>query len=77
MEHDTYETGDINAPAAILDRNGEVVLSLCKICGGAESSMPTECPGFRLSVLQLEDISDGLLDFRSGRMVDASNHASV
>lgn len=42
MEHKLYETGDRGAPASILDWNGEVVLSLCKVCGGAEGDMPTE-----------------------------------
>ena len=44
MNHELYKTGDAGAPAAILDRNGEVTLSLCKVCGGAEGAMPTKCP---------------------------------
>lgn len=24
------------------------ILSLCKVCGGAEASMPTQCPGERM-----------------------------
>ena len=63
MNHQMYETGDRDAPSAILDRNGEVVLSLCKICGGAEGAMPTDCPGTTISGQQLDDIYAGRLDF--------------
>lgn len=34
--HQYYRTGDKDAPSQICDRNGEVVLSLCKHCGLAE-----------------------------------------
>lgn len=37
--HELFETGDICAPREILDRNGEVVLALCKKCGKAESEL--------------------------------------
>jgi hypothetical protein len=30
--HDLYKDGDENIPEVILDRNGQVVLSVCKIC---------------------------------------------
>ena len=36
MEHDLYERSDPDAPDVIRDRNGEVVLGLCKRCGRAE-----------------------------------------
>lgn len=39
MQHKLYETGDHGVPSAIIDRNGDVVLDLCKICGGAEAAM--------------------------------------
>jgi hypothetical protein len=29
----------------MLDRNGEVVLALCKVCGQAEGELQTYCPG--------------------------------
>ena len=34
-----YKTGDQDAPKSILDRNGEVVLSMCKVCGKAEGEI--------------------------------------
>ncbi len=58
MKHQLYETGDNDCPKEILDRNGEVALSLCRICGGAESSLPKECPGRKLSGEELDKISD-------------------
>ena len=64
MKHRLYVTEDHGAPSTILDRNGEVVLSLCKVCGGAEGAMPTDCPGRALSEQQLDDIYAGRLDYR-------------
>lgn len=43
MEHQLYKTGDENCPQSILDRNGEVVLNLCKLCGKAESELEQYC----------------------------------
>lgn len=40
--HDLWKTRDIGKPQAILDRNGEVVLALCKRCGKAESDLTAE-----------------------------------
>lgn len=34
--HILYEQGDKDAPRAICDSNGDVVLSLCRICGAGE-----------------------------------------
>lgn len=69
MNHVLYETGDHGAPTTILDRNGAVVLSLCKVCGGAEGAMPTDCPGEALSGQQMDDIYAGRLDYRGGAWV--------
>lgn len=41
-------------------------LSLCTICGGAEGSMPTECPGRPLTMKEDDDIYNGKLDFING-----------
>lgn len=45
MKHRLWETGDARAPAVILDRNGEVTLDLCKVCGQGEADLADECPG--------------------------------
>lgn len=41
--HDLYQTGDDDAPDAIKDRNGEVVLGLCRRCGKGESLLIEPC----------------------------------
>ena len=63
MKHQLYETSDKDRPMSICDSNGEVVLALCKICGGGESSLSTNCPSRKLSMEELDKISVGKLDF--------------
>ncbi|MBC8741853.1 hypothetical protein F6X40_35485 [Paraburkholderia sp. UCT31] len=41
--HLLYKTGDADAPPQVLDRNGEVVLGLCRVCGRAESELEESC----------------------------------
>ena len=42
--HNLYKTGDSFIPDKIKDRNGEVVLQMCKICGKAENELNSnEC----------------------------------
>lgn len=45
MRHLLYQTGDAGAPNSIKDRNGEVVLQQCKVCGFAERelALAAEC----------------------------------
>lgn len=47
MKHQIYTNADKDAPKAIKDRNDDVVLSMCKVCGGAETELVDhpECPG--------------------------------
>jgi hypothetical protein len=42
-------------------------LSLCKVCGGAESSMPTECPGAKMTPEQAAAVQAGTIDFQGGQ----------
>lgn len=42
-EHDLYRTGDPDAPEVIKDRNGEVVLALCRRCGRGECELERPC----------------------------------
>lgn len=42
-QHRLYETGDEDAPGQIRDRNGEVVLGLCRDCGRAEIELSEPC----------------------------------
>lgn len=41
--HDLYKTGDHDAPYTIKDRNGEVVLGLCRNCEKAEIELSEPC----------------------------------
>lgn len=42
-QHDIFKTGDANVPSAITDRNGEIVLACCKVCGKAEAGLDEPC----------------------------------
>jgi hypothetical protein len=42
-------------------------LSLCNVCGGAEGSLPTECPGVRMTEQQEELVYAGVLNFIDGQ----------
>lgn len=44
-EHVLYETSDEDAPESIKDRNGEVVLDMCRVCGKAEAELNRACGG--------------------------------
>jgi len=63
MKHILYETKDKDCPRNICDSNREVVLSLCKVCGGAEGAMPTNCPGRKITSDELDAIYAGNLNF--------------
>jgi hypothetical protein len=41
--HDLYKDGDPKIPKQVLDRNGQVVLGLCKRCGKAECELDQPC----------------------------------
>lgn len=57
LEHDLYMKGDPDAPAAIKDANGEVVLGLCRRCGRAEAELAEPCV-LRTSAERLGLMSD-------------------
>lgn len=50
MGHNLWKDGDRGIPEALLDRNGQVVLGMCRICGKAEIELDEEC---------LRDFQDG------------------
>lgn len=41
-------------------------LKHCKICGGAEGSLPTDCPGVKMTPEQDDAVYQGLLDYTGG-----------
>ncbi len=63
LAHVLYEGFDDEAPEQIKDSNGEVCLALCKVCDGAECSLPTNCPGRKITFEEGELICNGELDF--------------
>lgn len=42
-DHVLYETGDTDVPDSIMDRNGDVVLALCRKCGKGEVQLDGPC----------------------------------
>lgn len=47
--HVLWKKGDENIPAHITDRNGDVTLGLCKVCGRAEAELEHGCIGERFA----------------------------
>ena len=42
-------------------------LFLCAVCGGAEGSLASECPGFKMPADLETAICAGAIDYRNGR----------
>lgn len=70
MKHKLYEDGDKDTPIYIKDRNGQVVLAMCKVCGLAEGGLTTDCPGQPCN--KGEDVYCGKIDFIDGKWVKKS-----
>lgn len=51
VSHELFQTGDIGCPEQALDRNGEVVLGVCKNCGRVESELAEPCDNRTLTNL--------------------------
>ena len=43
VSHELFQTGDPGCPEQALDRNGEVVLGVCKNCGRVEAELDDHC----------------------------------
>lgn len=52
-------------------------LFLCTVCGGAESSLTTDCPGTPLTKEQDAAVSAGTLDYKYGKWVHQDNQAVI
>lgn len=44
-------------------------LAYCKVCGGAEASLPTECPGEKMSSQTADDVVACRMDFKGGQWI--------
>lgn len=53
--------------AQCADHHGE--LFSCSRCGGGEGSLPTECPGYRMTADQNDRVYAGWVDFVGGKWV--------
>lgn len=45
----------------------------CKVCNGGEGSLPTDCPGRRMTASEEDQVYGGTLDYRAGQWVDATS----
>lgn len=66
--------GSLEAPCDCAGREGHCMvcdgaLALCVVCGGAEGSLPTDCPGRQLTSEEQDHIYEGVLDFVDGVMI--------
>lgn len=44
VKHQLWEKGDAGLPTVLTDRNGDVVLGMCRVCGQAEGDLADVCP---------------------------------
>jgi hypothetical protein len=49
-----------------LEEGREDGLAVCLTCGGAEASLPTDCPGRRMTAEEQDDVQAGVRDYRGG-----------
>lgn len=49
-------------------------LGWCETCGGAEGSLPTDCPQQPMDWDTAQQVYEGLIDHRAGRWVRESAH---
>ena len=71
MEHvlETHKGRSCEYGCAICDGG----LALCKVCGGAEGSLTTECCGRELTEVTLDAVYGGTLDFKGGVWVGVAS----
>jgi hypothetical protein len=66
MKHVLFNTGDADVPDSITDGNGEVALGLCRVCGGGECALTTDCPERPITGKEGDLICAGETDFKEG-----------
>ena len=44
-------------------------LAVCEVCNGAEGSLPSECPGRKLSACEEEEIMLRNIDYKNGKWI--------
>jgi hypothetical protein len=80
VKHDFYTSKDIS----IHDSWGQLNivdggLSLCKVCGGLEGALTTDCPGVRMPHDTEKSVYEGEIDYLEGKgwVHQASKHSPV
>ena len=68
MQHVYYTADDISdtdswGQSNIVDGG----LGVCKVCGGMEGSLTTDCPGERIPYEKDQEVYAGKIDYREGR----------
>ena len=48
-------------------------LAVCTVCGGAEGSLPSECPGEKMTHNQEQGVYNDGLDYKDGKWVSGPN----
>lgn len=65
MKHTKYICkGGHDYPGCIFCDGG---LFLCTVCKGFEGTLPTDCPGVKMTEGQSDAVYAGMLDYREGR----------
>lgn len=75
--HVLWETGEAGVPSAILDRNGEVVLGLCKICGKGECELVDPCKPHPAPIPEVEAKYNELLMTVSMKFPGETRHETA
>lgn len=44
-------------------------LALCEVCGGTEASLPTMCPGRKMTPDEADSVQAAHLDFNNGKWI--------
>lgn len=71
MTHQFYEPGDGRhwcSESEDVPRFCNICgLAICRVCGGGEGALPTDCPGVDLPSAAVDAIYGGRINFRDGQ----------
>lgn len=51
-------------------------LALCKVCGGLEGALTTECPGEKIPYEKDQEVYRGKIDFVNGKWIEGTSKHS-
>ena len=67
IEKDAADRVQRHGEHQLYEPYGYAGIAACRVCGGAEASLPRECPGAKMSPEDQEAVQDGNLEFMHGR----------